>query len=108
MRHPGQTDVGAPGTRHAPRAGAPRSRGPKSRQMSRLTPPRIISYANNGRITKVSACFHGLTSTHPSVIRAPLHVLVKKNKGTRDAGGAKPNARGEPRPEAEARNERKL
>jgi hypothetical protein len=34
-------------------------------------------------VTKAWASFPGLKSAYPIVIRTPLHVLVKKNKGTR-------------------------
>jgi hypothetical protein len=36
-------------------------------------------------VTKVLACFPGLTSAHPIVIRTSLHVLVKKNRGTQQS-----------------------
>jgi hypothetical protein len=46
-------------------------------------------------ITKVLAYFPELTSTHPRVIRTPLHVLVKKIRERDSPGEATPNAGGE-------------
>jgi hypothetical protein len=53
-------------------------------------------------ITKVLAYFPELTSTHPRVIRTPLHVLVKKIRERDSPGEATPNARPELLPEAGA------
>src|SRR5213594_360738 len=59
-------------------------------------------------ITKVLAYFPELTSTHPRVIRTPLHVLVKKIRERDSPGEATPNAGAHLLPEAAARHERRL